>query len=82
MTRRLQRAAVASSGEVEAAAEELLRKGNALDAVVAGVFAACALSPGVLLGPVQILIGGGGSDFSRKIGGGGGSPARLTPLVA
>ena len=63
MTRRLQRAAVASSPEVEAAAEELLRKGNALDATVAGVFAACAMSPGVLLGPVQILIGGGGSGL-------------------
>ncbi|MEA2751320.1 MAG: gamma-glutamyltranspeptidase / glutathione hydrolase [Myxococcales bacterium] len=57
---RKSRAAVASSPEVEAAAEELLRKGNAVDAAVAGVFAACALSPGVLLGPVQILIGGGG----------------------
>ena len=57
---RKSRAAVASSPEVEAAAEELLRKGNAVDAAVAGVFAACAISPGVLLGPVQILIGGGG----------------------
>jgi gamma-glutamyltranspeptidase/glutathione hydrolase len=57
---RKSRATVASSTEVEAAAEELLKKGNAVDAVVAGVFAACALSPGVLLGPVQILIGGGG----------------------
>jgi hypothetical protein len=60
MTLRKSRAAVASSPEVEVAAEELLHKGNAVDAVVAGVFAACALSPGVLLGPVQILIGGGG----------------------
>lgn len=60
MTLRKSRAAVASSPEVEVAAEELLRKGNAVDAVVAGVFAACALAPGVLLGPVQILIGGGG----------------------
>src|SRR4051794_36370387 len=60
MTLRKSRAAVASSPEVEVAAEELLRKGNAVDAVVAGVFAACATAPGVLLGPVQILIGGGG----------------------
>ena len=60
MTLRKSRAAVASSPEVEAAAEELLRKGNAVDAAVAGVFAACAMAPGVLLGPVQILIGGGG----------------------
>ncbi|MDB4944930.1 MAG: hypothetical protein JWP97_4464 [Labilithrix sp.] len=63
MTRRLQRAVVAATAEVEAAADELLRKGNALDAVVAGVFAACAVSPGVLLGPVQILMGGGGSGL-------------------
>lgn len=63
MARRLQRAAVASSPEVEAAAEELLRKGNAVDGAIAGVFAACAMSPGVLLGPVQILVGGGGSGL-------------------
>ncbi len=63
MTLRKSRAAVAPSPEVEAAATELLRKGNAVDAVVAGVFAACALSPGVLLGPVQILVGGGGAGL-------------------
>lgn len=63
MTRPLQRAAVASAPEVEAVAEDLLRKGNAVDAVVAGVFAACAISPGVLLGPIQILVGGGGSGL-------------------
>ena len=63
MAVRLQRAAVASSPEVEAAAAELLRKGNAVDGAIAGVFAACAMSPGVLLGPVQILVGGGGSGL-------------------
>jgi gamma-glutamyltranspeptidase/glutathione hydrolase len=30
---------------------------------VAGVFAACATSPGVLLGPVQILVGGAGAGL-------------------
>ncbi len=63
MALRKARAAVASAPEVEAAAEELLGKGNAVDAVVAGVFAACALSPGVLLGPVQILVGGSGAGL-------------------
>ncbi len=63
MALRKARAAVASAPEIEAAAEELLGKGNAVDAVVAGVFAACALSPGVLLGPVQILIGGAGAGL-------------------
>lgn len=57
------RAAVASAPEVEAAAEEVLAKGNAVDAAVAGVFAACATSPGVLLGPVQLLVGGGGAGL-------------------
>ncbi|MCL2723613.1 MAG: hypothetical protein FWD69_04165 [Polyangiaceae bacterium] len=57
------RAAVASSSGVENVAAEILGKGNAVDAVVAGVFAACALSPGVLLGPVQILIGGVGAGL-------------------
>jgi hypothetical protein len=63
MALRKARAAVASAPEIEAAAEELLGKGNAVDAVVAGVFAACALSPGVLLGPVQILVGGAGAGL-------------------
>src|SRR5689334_4758300 len=68
MTRRLSRAAVASSPEVEAAAEELLRKGNAVDAVIAAVYAACASSPSVLLGPVQILVGGGGAGLRAMDG--------------
>lgn len=63
MALRKARAAVASGPEVEAAAEELLGRGNAVDAVVAGVFAACAMSPGVLLGPVQILVGGAGAGL-------------------
>jgi hypothetical protein len=63
MALRKARAAVASSPEVEAAAEEVLGRGNAIDAVVAGVFAACALSPGCLLGPVQLLVGGAGAGL-------------------
>lgn len=61
MSLRKARAAIGATAEVEAAAEEVLGKGNAVDAVVAGVFAACATSPGVLLGPVQILASGGGA---------------------
>ena len=63
MALRKARAAVASTVEVEAAAEELLGKGNAVDAVVAGVFAACATTAGALLGPVQILVAGAGAGF-------------------
>lgn len=63
MALRKARAVAASSADVEAAAEEVLGKGNAVDAVVAGAFAACAASPGVLLGPVQILIGGAGAGL-------------------
>ena len=63
MALRKARAAVGSAPEIEAAADELLGKGNAVDAVVAGVFAACAISPGVLLGPIQILVGGAGAGL-------------------
>lgn len=63
MSLRKARAAVASAPEVEGAAEELLGRGNAVDAVVAGVFAASAVSPGVLLGPVQVLVGGAGAGL-------------------
>jgi gamma-glutamyltranspeptidase/glutathione hydrolase len=50
----------ASEGHAAEAATALLAKGNAVDAVVAGVFAAAASSPGVLLGHVQLLLGGAG----------------------
>jgi gamma-glutamyltranspeptidase/glutathione hydrolase len=50
----------ASEGHAAEAASALLAKGNAVDAVVAGVFAAAAASRGVLLGPVQMLFGGAG----------------------
>jgi gamma-glutamyltranspeptidase/glutathione hydrolase len=63
MALRKARAAVASAPEIEGAAEDLLGRGNAVDAVVAGVFAACAISPGVLLGPVQLLVGGAGAGL-------------------
>jgi hypothetical protein len=52
--------ATASEAQVAEAASALLSRGNAVDAVVAGVFAAAAASPSVLLGPVQILLGGAG----------------------
>jgi len=50
------------------AAEALLLKGNAVDAVVAGVFAAAAIEPSVLLGPVQLLFGGGGAGLQAVSG--------------
>jgi len=64
MTSRAPRAAVvASDPEVEAVARELLGRGRAVDAVAAGVFAACARAPSVLMGPVQVLLGGGGAGL-------------------
>jgi hypothetical protein len=44
-----------------AAAEELVRGGSAIDAVLAGYFAAAGAYGGVLLGPVALLLGGVGS---------------------
>jgi hypothetical protein len=52
--------AAATEGSVAEAAMAVVRRGNAIDAVVAGVFAACADNASVLLGPVQILVGGEG----------------------
>ncbi len=61
--RTLRRAAAASESHVAQAAREALARGNAMDAVVAGVLIAAAESPGVLLGPVQILAGGAGAGL-------------------
>jgi gamma-glutamyltranspeptidase/glutathione hydrolase len=44
-----------------AAGEELARGGSAIDAVLAGYFAAAGSYPGVLLGSVTLLLGGTGS---------------------
>ena len=57
------RAAGASSTHVAQVAREVLARGNAVDAVVAAVLAAAAHSPSVLLGPLQMLIGGAGAGL-------------------
>ena len=57
------RAAAASESHVARAARDVLLRGNAMDAVVAGVLMAAAESPGVLLGPVQLLAGGSGAGL-------------------
>lgn len=61
MSANRERAASASSADVEAAALEVLRTASAVDAVVTGVLVAAATSPGVLLGPVHVLVGGVGA---------------------
>lgn len=60
MTVRGASAAAATQPGVAAAATALLARGNAVDAVCAGVLAASALEPGVLLGPVHFLVAGPG----------------------
>lgn len=50
----------ASNPSVVAAASSVLPRGNAIDALAAGVLAACAESRAVLLGPLQILVAGPG----------------------
>src|SRR5450432_3699908 len=57
------RAAAGSESHVAQAARDALARGNAGDAVVAGVLMAAAESPGVLLGPVQLLAGGAGAGL-------------------
>jgi hypothetical protein len=64
MSSRVPRAmACASEPHVQEAASAALVRGHAVDAVVAGVFAAAARSPSVLLGPVQMLVGGAGTGL-------------------
>jgi hypothetical protein len=57
------RAAAGSESHAAEAAREVLARGNAVDAVVAGVLMAAAESPGVLLGPLQLLAGGAGAGL-------------------
>lgn len=62
--KRLPRAAAAASdSKVLAVAGEVLKREHAIDAVAAGVFAACALERSVLLGPIQVLVGGAGTGL-------------------
>jgi gamma-glutamyltranspeptidase/glutathione hydrolase len=57
------RAAAASESHVAEAARDALLRGNAVDAVVAGVLVAAAETPSVLLGPLQVLVGGAGAGM-------------------
>jgi hypothetical protein len=56
-------AAAASQSLAAQIAREVIGKGNAVDGVIAGVLAAAAESPGVLLGPLQMLAGGAGAGL-------------------
>jgi hypothetical protein len=57
------RAAGASEPHVAQAARDGLLRGNAVDAVMTGVLVAAAESPSVLLGPLQVLVGGSGAGL-------------------
>jgi hypothetical protein len=57
------RAAAASEPHAAQAARDVIERGSAVDAVVAGVLAAAAESPTVFFGPVQILVAGGGAGL-------------------
>ena len=58
-----QNAIACSQEHVAATLEPHLLRMNAVDAVVNGILVAAALDPSVLLGPVQILVGGPGVGF-------------------
>lgn len=57
------RAAAGSEAHVAQAARDAVEHGNAVDAVVTAVLVAAAESPSVLLGPVQLLVGGAGAGL-------------------
>ncbi len=57
------RAAAASEAHVAQAARDAIVELNAVDAVVTAVLVAAAEAPAVLLGPVQILVGGAGAGL-------------------
>jgi hypothetical protein len=57
------RAAAASEPHAAQAARDVIERGSAVDAVVAGILAAAAESPTVFFGPVQILVAGGGAGL-------------------
>jgi hypothetical protein len=77
--------AAASEPNVAQAAREALARGNAVDAVLAGVLMAAAEHPGVLLGPLQMLVGGAGAGLRaidgrvRQPGSGVPRPRGLNP---
>jgi hypothetical protein len=56
-------AAGASQPHVAQVARDWLSRGNAVDAVVAGVLLAAAESPTVVLGPLQVLVSGSGAGL-------------------
>jgi hypothetical protein len=59
----VRKAVAASQSPVAQVARDALARGNAVDAVVAGILMAAAESSGVLLGPVQLLVGGAGAGL-------------------
>ena len=63
------RGSFANHAEVaEAMAAATLGRSNAVDVVVSGLFAYAAVEPSLLLGPVQILIGGPGAGLQAVDG--------------
>lgn len=59
----IRRAAAASEAHVAQAARDAMPRGNAVDAVVGAVLVAAAEGAGVLLGPLQVLVGGAGAGL-------------------